>query len=267
MASKWEQYSEQELQNMINQVESYSSLMKLMGYCGTGGNNTIVIRKIKQKYPHLDFSHFTNQGWRKNKTVAKDGIHRYEKYTIEEIFCEDSPVAPRVIKTYVLRHNLIPYKCNCCGFSGKWMGYELVLQLHHINGNNTDNRLENLMFLCPNCHSITENFAGRGLKNKKEKTIISKETKTSTEYFCIECGKKLAHKCNTGMCQECYKKSIRVVERPDAITLALEVLENGYAAVGRKYGVTDNAIRKWCKAYNIPTNKKEMLNWVKQYRA
>ena len=124
------------------------------------------------------------------------------------------------------------------------MGYELVLQLHHINGNNTDNRLENLMFLCPNCHSITENFAGRGLKNKKEKTIISKETKTSTEYFCIECGKKLAHKCNTGMCQECYKKSIRVVERPDAITLALEVLENGYAAVGRKYGVTDNAIRK-----------------------
>lgn len=144
------------------------------------------------------------------------------------------------------------------------MGRKLALQLHHINGDNTDHRLENLVFLCPNCHSITDNFAGKGIKNRKAKEsspVGKKEVEPKKiNYYCKECGKLLTRQCHTQMCQECYKKSIRTVERPDPNILAKEILDTSFLAVGRKYNVSDNTIRKWCKAYNIPTNKKEMLN-------
>lgn len=54
-------------------------------------------------------------------------------------------------------------RCEECGLTD-WRGRQLSLALHHINGDPTDNRLENLRMLCPNCHSQTENFAGRNRK-------------------------------------------------------------------------------------------------------
>jgi len=53
-------------------------------------------------------------------------------------------------------------RCALCGNSGEWQGKPLTLQLDHANGRYDDNRLENLRWLCPNCHSQTETFAGRG---------------------------------------------------------------------------------------------------------
>ena len=66
-------------------------------------------------------------------------------------------------KERLIKANLIEYKCSSCGIT-KWNGKPLTLQLHHINGNNRDNRLENLTFLCPNCHSQTDNFSGKNAR-------------------------------------------------------------------------------------------------------
>ena len=69
------------------------------------------------------------------------------------------------MKRIILRENLIEYKCSCCGNQGIWNGKELSLQLHHINGKRTDNELSNLTFLCPNCHSQTDNYCGKNVAN------------------------------------------------------------------------------------------------------
>jgi DNA-binding transcriptional ArsR family regulator len=77
-----------------------------------------------------------------------------------------------VADTYRCRHNVksrlirARVKQNCCEECGltQWRGRPLSMSLHHINGDGRDNRLPNLQLLCPNCHSQTENFAGRGRK-------------------------------------------------------------------------------------------------------
>ena len=65
------------------------------------------------------------------------------------------------VRKYAIEHHVIPYKCNSCGNEGHWHGLQMPLELHHINGKNNDNRIENLAFLCPNCHSQTLGWRGR----------------------------------------------------------------------------------------------------------
>lgn len=90
-----------------------------------------------------------------------------KRFVDEDIFTEDSLV--KGIRYIVLSRNLVEYKCKICGLGPEWNNKKLILQLDHINGINTDHRLENLRFLCPNCHSQTETYGGKN-KNKKRLT-------------------------------------------------------------------------------------------------
>jgi 5-methylcytosine-specific restriction endonuclease McrA len=65
------------------------------------------------------------------------------------------------LKGRLLGEGLKQNRCEVCGLA-EWLGRPLSMALHHVNGDGLDNRLENLQLLCPNCHSQTENFAGRG---------------------------------------------------------------------------------------------------------
>ena len=58
-------------------------------------------------------------------------------------------------------------KCECCGNS-EWLNRPIVLELHHIDGNHSNNALENLQLLCPNCHAITDNFKSKNIKHYKK---------------------------------------------------------------------------------------------------
>ena len=64
------------------------------------------------------------------------------------------------VKRRLMREGLLGDRCARCGIS-EWEGEKLSLELHHLNGVNDDNRLENLVLLCPNCHSLTETYSGR----------------------------------------------------------------------------------------------------------
>jgi hypothetical protein len=70
------------------------------------------------------------------------------------------------LKIRLLRLGLKANACATCGIS-EWQGRPLSLALHHVNGDGNDNRLENLQLLCPNCHSQTENFAGRNRRGNR----------------------------------------------------------------------------------------------------
>lgn len=75
------------------------------------------------------------------------------------------------------------------------------------------------------------------------------------KHFCIDCGKEIL--CESKRCVSCNGKIQRKAERPSKEVLYQEIKMTSFSAVGRKYGVSDNAIRKWCKAYGLPTKASE----------
>lgn len=102
----------------------------------------------------------TNQSWNKGKSVLDDT----EKSSI--IFCENSSF--NIVKNR--RKSILNYFGNCCSNCKiiDWLDLPLSLEIDHINGINTDNRIENLRTLCPNCHSQTDTFRGRNIKSIKK---------------------------------------------------------------------------------------------------
>lgn len=86
-----------------------------------------------------------------------------------------------------------------------------------------------------------------------------------TQNFCLNCGTLISN--TATYCVKCASLKKRTVERPPALQLAQEILNSSFCAVGRKYGVTDNAIKKWCKTYGMPTKKKEIQEWFLQQKS
>jgi hypothetical protein len=88
---------------------------------------------------------------------------------LDELLKKGRPCNRGHLRKRLLTAGLKEERCEECGLTD-WRGRPLRVTLHHINGDGYDNRLENLLFLCPNCHSQTPNFAGRNghLRNRPE---------------------------------------------------------------------------------------------------
>ena len=129
-------YSKEELEAIVAQSNSYREVMDLMHYKSHNGRAYETVKNRIEKYG-ISTEHFN----------TKPAIKRNP----ENIFIENSTVCQSVLRRWYLKGNYTEYKCAICGLPPVWQGKELVLTLDHINGKNTDDRLENLRWVCPNC--------------------------------------------------------------------------------------------------------------------
>lgn len=275
-------YTDEQLIEAVKTSLSIAEVCRKLGIKAVGGNYATIHNKINKL--NLDTTHFTGKAWNqglKYKVIVP-------AKPLQEILKENTTYQSYKLKLRLIKEGLKEEKCECCR-NTKWLGQPIKLELHHINGNHNDNRLENLQLLCPNCHAYTDNYRGKNIKQSAQKKISEveqpkfKETlinngnlepekryiiiesgaetkqaepksrKTKEPRYCAFCGKELVEKQrNNKYCsQECAHKA-NDSKRPDIFTLLNDFKElKSFVQVGKKYGVTDNAVRKWCSLYSI----------------
>lgn len=152
-------YTDEQFIEAVKSSYSIAQILSKLNKIPSGGNYKTVKRLIKKF--NLDVSHLLGQSYLKGKTYTKAPI-----FSNEEVFCKNSLYKGTTcnIKKRILKHGFLEKKCYSCN-NTNWLSQEMPLELEHKNGDNNDNRLENLTLLCPNCHALTPTYRG---KNKKK---------------------------------------------------------------------------------------------------
>ena len=158
--------AKEDFEKAAAQSLSIAGMCRYFGLTPSGGNYRIMHNTILQY--DIDVSHFTGQGW---NTDLK--FKPFKEKPLNEILILDSTYQSHKLKRRLLSEGVKDHICESCRLS-EWLGKSIPLELHHKNGNNRDNRLDNLMLLCPNCHALTESYRG---KNKKDKRTDFKHTR------------------------------------------------------------------------------------------
>ena len=222
-------YEKKLFTEIVKKSKNLTEIAEQLGlkpFCG----NRNTIKKYINIY-NLNTSHFYIR-----YEIRKPRIGR----NINEILVSGSTFNSTNLKHRLYKEGLKEPICELCGQDEWWYGMKMSLILDHINGINNDHRFENLQIVCPNCNATLPTYGGKNSKNFifKTKVTINK---------CSKCNKKIDR--NAKLCKNCSDIKQRIIKRPPYEKLIEEVKKTNYSVVGRKYGVSDNAIRKWVKFY------------------
>ena len=265
-------FTKEDYENAAKVSLSYAGMCRYLGLSPRGGNYATLKNKIK-KY-NIDISHFTGKGWNVGLVFRP-----FKEYKLEEILQKDFPYNTLRLKNRLIESGLKEYKCEKCK-NTEWNGEPIALELHHINGDRSDNRIENLQILCPNCHAQTDHYRGKNQKlnikkeefksdlerkeiceqererkriekEERDKNIKKRDRTPKPIRYCEGCGKELTNKQLHYCSEECAHNAVS--NRPPVLELIekLKEFNNNMSATGRFYGVSDSAVRKWCKLYKI----------------
>jgi hypothetical protein len=152
-------YTKQELEKIISESLSLKEVFSKMNIVAAGGNYKTIKDKLKKW--NIDISHFTGSAWNVGTRYTPFG----KKSEIKDILVNESNYTnSSFLRKRLIKEGLKEEICECCKLK-EWMHQPIKLELHHKNGVNNDNRLENLELLCPNCHSYTDNYRGKNIKS------------------------------------------------------------------------------------------------------
>lgn len=140
--AKWKNFSYEELSEIVKNSYSNREVARKLGYATDGGGTMASLKKMYQEL-NIDISHFKGQGWNKEN-------YNYDSFTKGTKKKKGKSTAEPII---ALRGR----KCECCGLT-EWLGQPINLEVHHKDGDRSNNELINLELLCPNCHSYTPTF-------------------------------------------------------------------------------------------------------------
>ncbi len=171
-------YTPEMLAKAAQQSTTIAGVLRVLGIRPAGGAHSHIKRRLAEL--NIDTTHFTGRGHYRGRTAP----NRLTPQQVLVVRPSHQRRAPGSLLTKALVAVGAPLCCANCGIGPQWNGLPLVLHVDHINGDYGDCRQANLRFLCPNCHSQTDTFAGRGKrpeergKGKRIRTPVAAPTET-----------------------------------------------------------------------------------------
>jgi hypothetical protein len=233
-------YTIEEARQAVAVSLSYAEALRWLGLRPNGGNHRLFRRYVDEiwRIPTDHFDPYRTQrlGFRRRPAP------------LAEVLVEGSTYHRGKLKQRLYDEGIKRRLCELCGQGETWFGRPMSLILDHINGVGDDNRLENLRIVCANCAATLDTHCGR-----KNRIPVGPRS-------CLHCDERFVPKypaqryCSRPCGRHCKgphdpRPARRKVERPPFEQLLAEVDELGWSGVGRKYGVSDNAVRKWVRWY------------------
>jgi HNH endonuclease len=240
MASEGPRYSEEEAREAIAASRSFAEALRRLDMCATG-NNWRTLKRYALEVWRIPVEHFDPDA------ASREALLRGRRVAtpLAEVLVEGSSFSRVQLKKRLYAEGLKQRICEMCGQGELWRGRRLSLILDHVNGVSDDHRLENLRILCPNCAATLDTHCGRNVHHRRTCAACGAEFRPtgSKQRHC-------SHRCAARSdANRAAHDQRRLVERPPYDQLLAEVAATSWSAVGRKYGVSDNAIRKWVRVY------------------
>lgn len=243
--------SKEELQRIFDSSSSKSDVLRNLGFDDHSGNHRTLNCRIQNDNINLNK---LNENRKIFLEKHRKNLHLKQTMSFNDIFKENSTYRNGGrIKLILLKLGLIKNECATCLLT-TWQGKEITLQLDHVNGNNRDNRVQNLRLLCPNCHSQTPTYSGK--KNlKKIKPTLKK---------CSHCDTMMV---NSKTCGACNAKINYRKFDPSKEELEKLVHQKPFTKIAGLYHVSDNAVRKRCKLLGVNIPKYPPGYWLKKLQS
>lgn len=245
ITDKLEELGPDRVQELMDSSVNFCVLIKSLGFDDVYGYS----RKRLMRY--IKTHNLSRERIEENINNYKRSILKREHEKIN-ISLEDILSGKREYKsTYglgqkLLKAGLKERKCECCGLT-MWEGEQIPLQLHHKDGDKKNNSLINLEFRCPNCHAMTETYCGKNTKAHKSDNNWQKQAERQRQHRAKQKEKDLDYHNRT------FEERSR---SPGKEVLKEELRNSSILSIGRKYGVSDNAVRRWCDHYGLPRHSR-----------
>lgn len=160
-ARKW---PDEQLVVAVASSTSVRQVLEKLGLRTAGGNYTYVQKKISEA--GIQTGHFKGKAWNKGLKLG----YRY-RTPLDQILVKNSDFQSYKLKRRLFAEGLKPPKCELCGWCECSPDGRVPVELDHINGDRSDNRLANLRVLCPNCHSLTATHRGKNIRVNQARVL------------------------------------------------------------------------------------------------
>lgn len=226
-------YTKELLEENVLKSKSLTEMLKNMGIQHRGGSMPGYIKRKIISF-NINIDHW----------ISPVNSNKKSNYVLG--FSEER-IRRRYLKV-LMEENGIDYKCCMCNLPPIWLDKDLTLHIDHINGNNLDNRLENLRFLCPNCHTQTDTYSGKNKKKENNKCKVCEKIIRRKSIHCKECNRKAS------IGKKLNRKGKNL---PDKGYLQELINSLPIIKIAKKLHVNSATINSWCEKLNIEKKNKK----------